>query len=212
MALNLGFQTKYILNPWSILVHPAKVPLKVFSILFKVHWACCEVGTPDCLSFGLNSFKEYCVNTGCEQKDKPPSLTNLPHFWPFFEAIFDIFDRTSHIQLVLCQERVHSNCQSGEKILKTGSKKGWICEVGGPFFCSHPVLLNLVWSCRNLQVPAETCRFLQKLAGSCRNNCYSCFWGLSRRGFQGLIARVISSTACLQICLPFRIHFYSLLC
>ena len=24
-----------------MLFHPANVPLKVFSILFKVHWACC---------------------------------------------------------------------------------------------------------------------------------------------------------------------------
>ena len=41
MAFNLGFQTKHILNPLSMLFHPAKVPLKVFSILFKSHLACC---------------------------------------------------------------------------------------------------------------------------------------------------------------------------
>ena len=42
MAFNLGFQTKHILNPWSMLFHPPKVPLKVFSILSKVHSAHCE--------------------------------------------------------------------------------------------------------------------------------------------------------------------------
>ena len=28
--------------PWCIFFHPAKVPLKAFSILFKIYWACCE--------------------------------------------------------------------------------------------------------------------------------------------------------------------------
>ena len=28
-----------------MLFHTAKVPLKVFSILFKVHWACCDRGS-----------------------------------------------------------------------------------------------------------------------------------------------------------------------
>ena len=41
MAIDLGFQTKYILNPWCMLFHPMKVPLKVFSMLFKIHAACC---------------------------------------------------------------------------------------------------------------------------------------------------------------------------
>ena len=41
MAFSLGFQIKYILKPSSILFYPVKVLLKVFSILFKVHWACC---------------------------------------------------------------------------------------------------------------------------------------------------------------------------
>ena len=27
--------------PWCMLFHPVKVPLKIFSILFKIHWACC---------------------------------------------------------------------------------------------------------------------------------------------------------------------------
>ena len=26
-----------------MLFQPAKVPLKVFSILFKIHWVCCEL-------------------------------------------------------------------------------------------------------------------------------------------------------------------------
>ena len=43
MAINLGFQTKYILNPWCMLFHPMKVPLKVSSILFKIHSACCVI-------------------------------------------------------------------------------------------------------------------------------------------------------------------------
>ena len=42
MAINLGFQTKYFLNPRCMLFHPAKVLLKVFSISFKVLWPCCE--------------------------------------------------------------------------------------------------------------------------------------------------------------------------
>ena len=41
MAFNQGIQTKYILSPWCMLLHPAKVLLKVFSILFKVYWVCC---------------------------------------------------------------------------------------------------------------------------------------------------------------------------
>ena len=41
MAFILGFQTKYVLSPWCMLFHPAKVPFKVFSILFKFHWARC---------------------------------------------------------------------------------------------------------------------------------------------------------------------------
>ena len=41
MAFNLGFQTKYILNPWCILFHSMKVLLKVFSILSKVHSVNC---------------------------------------------------------------------------------------------------------------------------------------------------------------------------
>ena len=41
MAFNLGFQTKCILSPWCMLFHHPKVLLKVFSILFKVHWTCC---------------------------------------------------------------------------------------------------------------------------------------------------------------------------
>ena len=42
MAFNLGFQRKCILSPWGILFHPAKVPLKVFSILFRVNSLCCD--------------------------------------------------------------------------------------------------------------------------------------------------------------------------
>ena len=38
----IGFQTKHILNPRSMLFHPAKVPLKVFSIVFEVHSAHCD--------------------------------------------------------------------------------------------------------------------------------------------------------------------------
>ena len=30
------------MNPWCMLFHPAKVPFKVFSILFKSHWARCD--------------------------------------------------------------------------------------------------------------------------------------------------------------------------
>ena len=43
MAFNLGFQTKHILSPWSMLFHHMKVSLKVFSILFKVHSARCAL-------------------------------------------------------------------------------------------------------------------------------------------------------------------------
>ena len=39
MTFNLGFQTKYILNPWCMLFHPVKVLLKVISISFKSHSA-----------------------------------------------------------------------------------------------------------------------------------------------------------------------------
>ena len=39
MASNLGFQTKYIQKTWCILFHPAKVPLNVVPILFKVYSA-----------------------------------------------------------------------------------------------------------------------------------------------------------------------------
>ena len=46
MALNLGFQTKYILNPWCMLFHPVKVPFKVISILFIVHSARCVPDSP----------------------------------------------------------------------------------------------------------------------------------------------------------------------
>ena len=48
MAFNLGFQTKYILNPWCMLFHLVKVPLKVFSTLFKIHSACCEQYVQSC--------------------------------------------------------------------------------------------------------------------------------------------------------------------
>ena len=41
MTFKLGFQTKHILKPWCIIFYSAKVPLKVFSILFKVNWAHC---------------------------------------------------------------------------------------------------------------------------------------------------------------------------
>ena len=43
MAINLGFQTKYILNPWCMLFHHGKILLKVFSISFKIHLACCAI-------------------------------------------------------------------------------------------------------------------------------------------------------------------------
>ena len=39
MAFDLGFQIKSILNPWSMLFHPEKVMLKLFSAIFKIHWA-----------------------------------------------------------------------------------------------------------------------------------------------------------------------------
>ena len=42
MAFNLRFVSKYILNPWSMLFHPPKVLLKVFSILSKVQSVHCE--------------------------------------------------------------------------------------------------------------------------------------------------------------------------
>ena len=45
MAFNVRFETKCILNPWSILFHPVKILLKVFSILFKVHSVCCGTCT-----------------------------------------------------------------------------------------------------------------------------------------------------------------------
>ena len=64
MAINLGFQTKYILNLWCMLFHPVKVLLKVFSILFKIHSACCAYWLR-CQTGGFyalesrNSFKIY---------------------------------------------------------------------------------------------------------------------------------------------------------
>ena len=38
LAFNVGFQTKYILNPWYMLFIPVKVSLKGISILSKIHW------------------------------------------------------------------------------------------------------------------------------------------------------------------------------
>ena len=42
MAIDLGFQMKYFLNIWYLLVHPTKILLKVFSVLFKVLSTYCE--------------------------------------------------------------------------------------------------------------------------------------------------------------------------
>ena len=43
MPFNLGFQTKHILNPWSMHINPLKVSFNVFAILFKILSAHCEV-------------------------------------------------------------------------------------------------------------------------------------------------------------------------
>ena len=61
MAINLGFQIKYILNPWCMLFHPAKVPWKVFSILFKIHSACCEYIGPQLPILKLISPRRKCL-------------------------------------------------------------------------------------------------------------------------------------------------------
>ena len=42
MPFNLGFQTKHILNPWSIHFNPVKVSLNGFQILFKILSEHCE--------------------------------------------------------------------------------------------------------------------------------------------------------------------------
>ena len=42
MAFDLGFQTKYVFDPLFMRFHAVKVQLKVFSILFKIHWACSD--------------------------------------------------------------------------------------------------------------------------------------------------------------------------
>ena len=69
MAINLGFQTKYILNPWSILFHPIKVPLKVFSILFKIHSACC--GLPKSNASSKRRFLNgFCSNWNFDKMQK----------------------------------------------------------------------------------------------------------------------------------------------
>ena len=39
VSFNLEFQTKHILSPWSMFFQPLKIPLKVLSILSKVHSA-----------------------------------------------------------------------------------------------------------------------------------------------------------------------------
>ena len=53
MAFNLGFQTKFILKLWCIIFHPMKVPLKVFSISFKIYCPCCVT---DSACMGCNSW------------------------------------------------------------------------------------------------------------------------------------------------------------
>ena len=41
ISFNLGFHTKYILNSWCMSFYPAKVPLRMLSILFKVRSTHC---------------------------------------------------------------------------------------------------------------------------------------------------------------------------
>ena len=62
-AINLGSQSKFIL------FHPTKVPLKVFSILFKIHWACCDVITMSpCLFYEQGRWKLYNIGVAGSSK------------------------------------------------------------------------------------------------------------------------------------------------
>ena len=43
IPFNLGFQTKHILNPWSMHFNPMKVSFSGFEILSKIHSVRCDV-------------------------------------------------------------------------------------------------------------------------------------------------------------------------
>ena len=65
--------------------HPAKVPLKVFSISFKIHWACCDTLTSYQLRFFALQYSGY------PEMFWPLKCLNLwRHFGPSIENILSL--------------------------------------------------------------------------------------------------------------------------
>ena len=68
MTFSLGFQTRYILSPRCMLFYLTKVQLKVISILFKFHSACCVLSAKNTVlhrfliySLQLCSFENWII-------------------------------------------------------------------------------------------------------------------------------------------------------
>ena len=77
IAFNLGFLVKYILGPYFMLFHPVKVPLKVFSILFKFLTTYCVV------ALALLEPQTYSNKSTVHvsSKTKYDTFPALPHYW-----------------------------------------------------------------------------------------------------------------------------------
>ena len=81
LAFNLGFQTKHILNPWSMLFYPVKVPLRVFSSSCKVH-------------------SVHCVAIWCEQEILARSLS-VSTYMCIRKSNFTVFTALSCMQIAV---------------------------------------------------------------------------------------------------------------